>query len=280
MLAGLIGGITIGLAVAVLCVLVGWVWFFPPYGTFVLEGHDATTIVIFIATAALELYVIRILRLAIDNLSVARERSNTLFRELQHRVANNLQFVAAVLRLRKQTLEPDSVGAHALEAAQSRLDLMARTHRRLHDPGAVDMPVGRYLQELCADLIRASDTPDVGLTVEAPATELDFETLMSLSLIVAELVTNSLKHAFVGRSTGNIAIKLTVNKRVYTLTVADDGCGLPATFSHAKNGRLGQSILQSLASQLSGHISFERGQGTLARLVFTPNHSPHHAHWK
>jgi two-component sensor histidine kinase len=274
LLAGLLGGIQVGLAIATLCVFVGWVWFFPPYGTFTLASRDVITMAIFIVTAGLELYVIRMLRLAIDDLAVARERSNTLFRELQHRVANNLQFVAALLYLSKKTLETDSAGAQALEAARSRLDLMARVHRRLHDPSAVDLPVARYLGELCADLIKASDKPGIRLAVEAPpAVEFDLETLMSLSLIVAELVTNSLKHAFRGRSEGSIKIQLNVNRQAYTVMVADDGCGLPATFGQSigqsRSDSLGQGILQSLASQLGGRISFERGQGTIARLVFT-----------
>ena len=109
--------------------------------------------VIFFVTACIELYVIRTLNLAINDLSLARERSNTLFRELQHRVANNLQIVAALLHLRKKTLERDSDGARALEAARSRLDLMARVHRRLHDPKAVDLPVA---------LRRALRRPDQG----------------------------------------------------------------------------------------------------------------------
>jgi len=231
LLASLLGGILVGLVIATLCVLVGWVWFFPPYGTFTLASRDVITMAIFIVTAGLELYVVRMLRLAIDDLAVARERSNTLFRELQHRVANNLQLVAALLYLSKKTLETDSAGAQALEAARSRLDLMARVHRRLHDPSAVDLPVARYLRELCADLIKASDKPGIRLTVEAPlAAEFDHETLMSVSLIVPELVTNSLKHAFRGRSEGSIAIQLDVNGPAYILTVADDGCGLPATF--------------------------------------------------
>jgi two-component sensor histidine kinase len=271
LLAGLLGGIQIGLAIAALCVFVGWVWFFPPYGTFTLARRDVITMVIFVVTAGLELYVIRMLRLAIDDLSVARERSNTLFRELQHRVANNLQFVAALLHKRRRTLEPDSAGAHALEAAHSRLELMARVHRRLHDPSALDLPIERYLGELCRDLIKASDMPDIHLTVDAPRVEFDLETLMSVSLIVAELVTNSLKHAFRGQPEGSIAIKLDVRSQVYTLTVADNGRGLPTTFGAAKNGSLGHGILQSLASQLGGQISFEAGRGTLARLVFTPH---------
>ncbi len=272
LLASLLGGILVGLGIATLCVLVGWIWFFPPYGTFVLAGRDAITMAIFIVTSGLELYVVRMLRLAIDDLAVARERSNTLFRELQHRVANNLQFVAALLYLSKKTLEADSAGAQALESARSRLDLMARIHRQLHDPRAVDLPVARYLRELCADLIKASDKPGIRLTVEAPSVAgFDHETLMSVSLIVAELVTNSLKHAFRGRSEGNILIQLDVKRLDYVLTVADDGCGPPATFDQNKSDSLGQGILQSLASQLGGQISFECGQGTIARLVFSSN---------
>jgi two-component sensor histidine kinase len=270
LLAGLLGGIQVGLAITTLCVFVGWVWFFPPYGTFKLASRDVITMAIFIVTAGLELYVIRMLRLAIDDLAVARERSNTLFRELQHRVANNLQFVAALLHLSRKSLETDSAGARALEAARSRLDLMARVHRRLHDPSAVDLPVARYLEELCADLIEASDKPGIRLAVGAPlAAEFDLETLMSVSLIVAELVTNSLKHAFRGRSEGSIAIQLNLNSLTYTLTVADDGCGLPTTFGQSRSESLGQGILQSLASELGGQISFEHGHGTIARLVFT-----------
>jgi len=151
---------------------------------------------------------------------------------------------------------------------------MARVHRRLHDPNAVNLPVGHYLEELCRDLIRASNAPNVRLTIEASPIELDLESLMSVSLIVAELVTNSLKHAFRGRIDGDIIIDISAKGQLCTLTVGDDGCGLPSTFGDAKSGGLGQSILQSLASQLNGELSFERGHGTRARLIFSCN-TPH-----
>jgi two-component sensor histidine kinase len=269
LVAGVFGGIRVGLVVFGICLLVAWVWFFPPYGTFALAPRDVITMVIFIVTAGLELYVVRNLNLAISDLARARERSNTLFRELQHRVANNLQLVAALLHLRRGTVDDHSAGAHALDAARSRLDLMSRVHRRLHDPAAVDLPLGRYLRDLCKDLIESSAVPYVRLQVEAAPVHLELESFMSLSLIVAELVTNSLKHAFQGRTEGNIAIKLIADEAIYTLTVADDGCGLPKGPSNAKlGGSLGQGILQSLAAQLHGAISFESRKGTTARLVF------------
>jgi two-component sensor histidine kinase len=270
LLAGLYGGIRIGLVVAAICFLVAWVMFFPPYATFTLATSHRITMAIFLLTAALELYVIRTLNLAINDLSEARERSNTLFRELQHRVANNLQFVAALLRLRRKTMSAGSEAAHALEAAETRLGMMSRVHRRLHDPRSVDQPVEHYLEELCADLIAASDTPDIRLTVTGEPVILKLEALMSLSLIVAELVTNSLKHAFKGRTDGSIWIDLRAERGIYSVTVADDGPGLPESFGKTSTGSLGQGILQSLAKQLHGRIFFERGPGTVVKLVFQP----------
>lgn len=273
LLAGVFGGVQVGLVVFGVCLSVAWVWFFPPYGTFTLAPHNAITMAIFILTAGLVLYVIRNLKLAINDLAIARERSNTLFRELQHRVANNLLFVSALLHLRRKTVEDDSPGARAIDAARSRLDLMSRVHRRLHDPAAVDLPLDRYLEDLCLDIIKASSYPDIRLHVEAAPVHLNLESLMSLSLIVAELVTNSLKHAFCGKTDGRIAIRLVAVKDTYTLTVTDDGCGFAVVPSRTKPGGLGQGILQSLAGQLHGAISFESGSGTTARLVFSNRNS-------
>lgn len=268
LLGGLFGGIRIGVAVAIVCTLVAWVMFFPPYGTFTLATPHIITMVIFVVTALLELYVIRTLNVAIADLSEARERSNVLFRELQHRVANNLQFVAAVLMRRRKLLKTDLACADALTAAQTRLETMSRVHRRLHDPKSLDQPLQTYLETLCSDLIRASDTPNIRLTVDSPAVALSLNGLMSLSLIVAELVTNSLKHAFRGRSEGLIAISITGQRGAYILSVADDGPGLPNDFRKARKDSLGQGILQSLAGQLHGKLVFESGSGTTARLSF------------
>ncbi|MEO7504262.1 MAG: histidine kinase dimerization/phosphoacceptor domain -containing protein [Sphingomicrobium sp.] len=268
LLAGLLGGIRVGLSVAAACILVAWVMFFPPYGTFELGTPNIITMVIFVFTAALELYVIRTLNLAINDLSEARERSNVLFRELQHRVANNLQFVAAVLARRKKMLNHDIVALQALEAAQERLETMSRVHRRLHDPTSIDQPLQSYLEALCLDLIKASDTPNLRLTVTCPSLALGLNGLMSISLIVAELVTNSLKHAFHNRTNGSISICVTGEAGVYALTVADDGPGLPHNHEAKSKDSLGQSILQSLASQLGGKLVFESGPGTVAKLTF------------
>jgi two-component sensor histidine kinase len=268
LLAGLFGGIRIGLAVAALCTLVAWVMFFPPYGTFILDKAQRITMTIFVFTAALELYVIRTLNLAIHALSESRERSNILFRELQHRVANNLQFVASFLWLRRKSLPAGSAGADALDAARARIDTMSRVHRRLHDPSSVNQPIGDYLRSLCTDLIQTSDTPGVRLVVQADPATLNLEALMSVSLIVAELVTNSLKHAFRGREDGEIRIEVALEKGHFAVTVADDGPGISKKDLATKTAQLGRSILDSLARQLRGRICYEPGAGAVVKLLF------------
>jgi two-component sensor histidine kinase len=268
LLAGLFGGIRVGLAIFAISVLAAWVWFFQPYGTFVLTARDAITLAVFVLTAVFELCVIRILNLAINDLTLARERSNLLFRELQHRVANNLQFAAALLHAEKRTLSGDSAAVDVLDAAESRLELMSRVHRLLHDSAAVSAPIDRYLEDLCKNIIEASNSSHIRLRVDAAPIHLDLDSLMSLSLIVVELVTNSLKHAFEGRTEGTITIKLQIEKKMCTLTVADDGRGIAAGEDHRKADGLGQDILRSLTSQLRGTISLESGKGTTARLVF------------
>ncbi|MES2294387.1 MAG: ATP-binding protein [Pseudomonadota bacterium] len=268
LLAGLLGGIRIGVAAAIICMFTAWVWFFPPYGTFVLNLREVVVMATFILTATLELCVVRILRVVMNDLFVARERSNTLFRELQHRVANNLQFVANLLLRERRSLERGSAGETVLKAAQGRLDLMGRVHRRLHDPSAADLPLGQYVEDLCVDLIKSSDTPNIQLTVKAGPLRLDLESLMSVSLIVAEIVTNSLKHAFRDQTIGSISVGLDARAGYCVLTVADDGCGLPAEFEQLKANGLGQGILESLSSQLGGKLSFERQKGTTVQLVF------------
>jgi two-component sensor histidine kinase len=156
----------------------------------------------------------------------------------------------------------------ALDSAQTRLETMSRVHRRLHDPTSLNQPLQTYLEGLCTDLINASDTPDLRLTVESPPIVLTLNGLMSMSLIIAELVTNSLKHAFRDRPDGPIAIKIGGRRGLYTLSVADDGPGLPKDFATSSKSSLGRGILQSLAGQLHGKLSFESGPGTVAKLVF------------
>ena len=268
LLAGLLGGIRVALAVAAAGLLAAWVWFFPPYGTFILNPENIVTISAFVATAGLQIYVIRALKLAVDTCSVSEERSHTMFRELQHRVANNLQVAAGVLHKERRELEADSPADRALRNVHERLDLMVGVHRSLYSPGIVDLPIGVYLQTLAEGLIRASNRPDVGLEVAAAKVQLDLDRLMSLSMIAAEAITNALKYAFQDRDAGKITINLGTERGGYLLTVSDDGRGFPEAASGPTGHGLGRGIIESLVSQLHGTVSFEGGPGATVRVAF------------
>jgi len=268
LLAGVLGGVLVGLGVTLVCFLAAWTWFFPPYGSFVLEPRHTATIVAFVLTAGLELYVIRVLKLAINELSLARERSATMFRELQHRVANNLQVLSSLFYQERKKLDREDPGFQALSNAQQRLDLMIHVHRSLNSPSIVDLPLGAHLQKLADNLIQSSNTPNIHLTVNAPPVQLDVERLMSVSMIVAEAVTNALKHAFNDREGGNLAISVRVDGRAYDLSISDDGPGFPPGRLTTQRSSLGLGILESLVQQLDGKLLFEPGPGATVRVIF------------
>jgi two-component sensor histidine kinase len=247
---------------------VAWVGFFPPYGTFVLNPGNAVTVLAFVATASLQLYVIRALKLSIDSCSVSEERSHVLFRELQHRVANNLQIASGALHKERKGLDRDSPADRALRSVQERLDLMVDVHRSLYSPGIVNLPIGAHLESLARGLIQSSNRPEVRLEVAAANVQLDLDRLMSLSMIAAEAITNAMKYAFQDRDAGKITINFAKQGGCCLLTVSDDGPGFPMQ-APSRNGRsLGRGIIESLGSQLHGTVSFENGPGATVRVVF------------
>jgi two-component sensor histidine kinase len=264
-LAALVGGLEVGLVIAALSGLVGWYFFLPPEYSFQLEWPSGPfSMILFTVTAAIMLYVIRTLNLAVDQLSAERDQSAVLFQELQHRVANNLQFVSSLLRLHRQT--DSATDTQALEAAQSRLELMARIHRRLYDPHALRMPLGEYFEGLCGEILEATGAKNVVCVVEVPPVTFDLRRLMILSLLLNEIVTNSVKHAFVDGQRGTVSIRLEQDASGYAMTIKDDGRGLAPSYDTSKG--FGFNIVQNLAGQISGVVTFSGKDGMTTSVVF------------
>ena len=263
--AGMLGGVGAGAICTVLGLVAARYYFTSP--SFYLGLNTATSLVpvlLFALAAGVELLLIGLLNRAIDELWVARERSSTLFRELQHRVANNLQFVAALLHLqRKLPLSKDA----ALAGAHVRLEIMGRIHRKLYDPTNADRPVTNFLRDLGNDLIQSTGATNVTLKVVDDPLKLSFEKLIPLALMVAEIVTNSLKHAFPGGRPGNITIAMDREcAPLRKLVVADDGVGF-ATGNAAREG-LGQRVIESLASQLDATTASSSDHGARVCITF------------
>jgi len=187
---------------------------------------------------------------------LVREKA-ILLQELQHRVANSLQIIASVLLQSAKRVESDETRTHLYEAHQ-RVMSIAAVQRQLAATTLGDVALRTYFTELCesigASMIR--DHGQLKLEVNSDDSVATADISVSLGLIVTELVINALKHAFPGRRKGKISVDYSAQGDDWTLSVGDDGVGMPADAASAKPG-LGTSIVSALAHQLraSVHVS-------------------------
>ena len=168
----------------------------------------------FAAVAAIIIVLIYALNVAIDRLRDERARARmlaqqrkTMFAELQHRISNNLQLVAALLNLETRHATDQST-KKALDEASNRLALIGRLHRNLYDPEGAEIDFGVFLKTVCDDLVSAWNARNVDCLVKSIKMTLPVEQSIPIALIAAELMSNSLEHGLNGRPYGIIAMSM------------------------------------------------------------------------
>ena len=265
-----------GIVTALLSTIAAWYWFIAPAGSFGLDMQSGVAVLFFVAILSADILILHIMHSALADLGREQartgellEQQKTLFSELQHRTANNMAFISALLSMhrRKAKNQPEVVAA--FESASARLDTMARVHRRLYDPTSIDMPVEIYLRELLADVIGSTGREGVEIAVDCEVARLDVNRLTTLSLIVSELAVNSSKHAFNGPG-GRFEVNLlrSPDSATYTLRVRDDGPGFPDGFDPTTSDRLGFRVLNSFARSLNGQMAFRNDGGAVTEITF------------
>lgn len=264
--ASFLGGRGPGALCALLSVLASWYWFIPPANSFSLPGSSWIAVAFFTAISALDVLVIDAVLRNAEALEAERARTaallaqrNTLFSELQHRVSNNLAMVGAVLGGQQRRLAHNPEAVEALKEARARFDLLASVHRKLHNPALVAGDFATLLADLAHDTLRSSERP-IALRTEIAALPLNFEARSALALLVVELVTNAVKHAFDGQPTDELTIRLQPDADGgYTLIVKDTGRGLPEGYRPADSQRLGMRIMNALVQGLGGQLATDSG---------------------
>ena len=196
-----------------------------------------------------------------------------LLQEVHHRVKNNLQVIRSLLNLQaNQVHEP--VVLELLEVTRNRVGAMALLHENLYQSeNLAQLNLGVYVASLCAQLLRAAG-PVHGRVrlerhVETEKISLGLDQAVPFGLLLNELVTNALKHAFPGERSG--CIRLTVARataETVRLTVTDDGVGLPAALDPSHTQSLGLQLVQMLTKQLHGTVTFQPGLGTTVQILF------------
>jgi two-component sensor histidine kinase len=191
-----------------------------------------------------------------------------LLQELQHRVANSLQIIASVLLQSARRAQSDETRSH-LHAAHQRVMSVAALQKQLAISSHDNVHLRPYLRELC-QTISASMIRDHGilkLETECDDCIVRADVSLSLGLVVTELVINALKHGFPNDRGGRIGVLYRAHGSDWTLSVADDGIGMPAHTDNARPG-LGTSIIKALAMQLGARIKVrDANPGTIISLI-------------
>lgn len=176
-----------------------------------------------------------------------------LLHEIQHRVANSLQIIASVLLQSARKVQSAETRDH-LHDAHSRVMSVAMLQKHLSTTTLENVVLKTYLKDLCASIGASMihDPSRLTLTTQVDDSIVDPDTSVSLGLVVTELVINSLKHAFPGRTqSGSITVDYHAVGGCWSLVVADNGVGMPIDSEDRKPG-LGTGIVEALANQLGG----------------------------
>ncbi|GAA2853024.1 two-component sensor histidine kinase [Aminobacter aminovorans] len=177
-----------------------------------------------------------------------------LLQEVQHRVANSLQIIASVLMQSARRVQSEEARGH-LHNAHHRVMSIAALQRQLSTSNGGKVELGTYLTQLCqslgASMIADPDRLSIQVSVDNSAVEADVS--VSLGLIVTELVINALKHAFPDERSGTIVTDYRSSGNDWTLSVTDDGIGMPVGSDAPKAG-LGSGIVEALAKNLQSII--------------------------
>jgi two-component sensor histidine kinase len=185
------------------------------------------------------------------------EQKVMLGREFDHRLLNSLQLISSLLSLQSRTTK-NPEAAEQLSIAGNRVAALGRVHRRLHVLDHVEtVEFKAYASRLCEDLSGMLHRERRAIVVEGDDTEISTVLGIPLGFIVNELVTNSIKYG-----TGTITVRIKSGPERNSLSIFDEGPGLPEDFAAAGPRGLGMKIIQSLVRQIAGELQIDRGDQT------------------
>lgn len=194
-----------------------------------------------------------------------------LLKEIHHRVKNNLMIISSLLSLQSNYIT-DEESREMFRESGNRANSMALIHQRLYESTDLkNVGFKDYITSLANDLynIYVKDPDRVGLKLEIGDVKLDIDIAIPLALILNELITNSLKHAFPNNSRGIINVCFFKEDDVCVLKVCDDGVGFPEDLDFMNNtDSLGLQLVNSLTSQIDGVIELYRNNGTTFKITF------------
>ncbi len=204
-------------------------------------------------------------------LRTSLREKDLLLREVHHRVKNNLQVVQSLLNLQARKIK-DPLALAVFNQSRDRIRSMSLVHEKLYQsPDFTRIDMTDYLRSLSISLFHSSriSLDRVKLKVEVEKVHIGIDKAVPLGLIINELISNGLKHAFPGGRTGEIRVGLSmVDEEMIRLTVGDNGIGFPRDVDFGKTESMGFQVVMALVQQLEGTIGFHQEVGTEFRITF------------
>ncbi len=254
-----------GIMAALGCGITAWTWYVGPTASL---AQSLVAMGFFVLVTATDITLIDLMRRALVKLDGERQTSDALaqanklmFHELQHRVSNNLQVVASILKMQQRSVADEGARA-ALDAASARLRIVSGIQRQLHNPKRQSADIAALLRDLLPEVMESTDSR-AQLEVAGGGVILAADQATPVGLIVVELVSNALEHA----AGADLSIRVEV-KPGAEITVTDNGPGLPEGFAAERSRSLGLRIALQFTEQLGGTLNFASAGGTRAVLAF------------
>jgi two-component system, sensor histidine kinase PdtaS len=267
-----------GIVTAVLSGIAAWYLFIPPFNSFALTSASGLALAFFVFIVGVDLLIIDRLMKALGQLEAERKHAlriaderDTLFREVQHRIGNNLQAISSLLHVQSRTVT-DQAAQRALIESMQRVSIIADIQRRFHDP---DRTEGRlddaYVHDLAQSCVKASGLEsEFKIATDIAPVTLPQEAFLAVSLVLTECVNNALEHGRRPDHHGAIRVILKIEPvaTMAVLTVSDNGPGLAPEFDATHSNSIGLQVVHAFTRQLGGTFSMDGDCGTACRLAF------------
>jgi PAS domain S-box-containing protein len=199
------------------------------------------------------------------------KEKEVLLQEIHHRVKNNMTIISSLLKLQASRIKDEGLRGMFRES-MSRIKSMALVHEKLYQTGDLaNINFNDYLKGLLNNVIMSYElgSDGISLITDIENVSLGIDSAIPCGLIINELVSNSLKHAFPEGRKGDISVGLHINdKDIVKLSVSDNGIGMPEVWDFDNTNSLGLSLVNTLVRQLHGKIRLNREKGTEFQLTF------------
>ncbi len=200
-----------------------------------------------------------------EQIKASLREKEVMLREIHHRVKNNMQIILSLLRIQSRTIK-DRRTREMFKQSQNRIRSMALIHEALYKSKDLAMiDIADYISRMTTHLlsIYKKDLGEIEIKQKAEGVFLDINRAIPCGLIISELVSNCLKHAFTGKKEGQITIRMATDKKgINRLVVKDNGTGLPEGLAYREAETLGLQLVTDLVQQINGSIELKKTHGT------------------